>query len=318
MVNFLDGEVKDIAPCNLMTPEAEAVSHAVGEAMRRLQGWSASLPLYAGISQVPEPVLDLMAAELNTQYYGQGLPRKIKERIVSQALKWHMRAGTCLTLEEYLSTLYEGGRIEEWHMYGGEPYCFRAIVTVGGDERVELGEGDAARERIMAYKNVRSWLDALVFRLLFSYGVPVRHEGAITIRSGYYPRYNLGHLHLDGSWKLDGGKGLDGYDSSEPMDFYPCTLGMRAQAGEPADAASKICVRAGAGNAVGASAAVKFQACAKASTGKGERLRFSAGAKIHAGHEASMTEYRYVGHMDGTWKLDGGRKLDAQIIHHTL
>ena len=74
------------------------------------------------IDEVPEPVLDLMALELNTQYYEQSLPRETKERLVSQTLVWYMHAGTPSVLDEFLGTVLAGGYIEEWYEYGGEPY----------------------------------------------------------------------------------------------------------------------------------------------------------------------------------------------------
>ena len=46
--------------------------------------------LYAAISDVPESVLDLMALELNAQYYEQNLPRNVKEQLVEQTLLWYM------------------------------------------------------------------------------------------------------------------------------------------------------------------------------------------------------------------------------------
>ena len=43
MVEFLHGEIKDILPHNLLTPEIYSISYAVGEAMRR---WGRSAHLY--------------------------------------------------------------------------------------------------------------------------------------------------------------------------------------------------------------------------------------------------------------------------------
>ena len=94
MVEFLHGEIKDILPHNLLTPEIYSVSYAVGEAMRRWGRFCASVHLYAEISCVPEEVLDLMAIEMNTQYYDQSMNRKMKEQLIMQSLVWHLRAGT--------------------------------------------------------------------------------------------------------------------------------------------------------------------------------------------------------------------------------
>ena len=53
--------------------------------------------------------------------------------MVRQTLSWYIYGGSRGTLEEYLSTLYDGGTTQEWHEYGGSPYFFKAIVTISQD-----------------------------------------------------------------------------------------------------------------------------------------------------------------------------------------
>ena len=113
MIDFHSGEIKDIMPVNLRTPQALAISYAVGQAMARFRKYLKALPLYAQISQVPEEILDLMAVECGTQYYSQALPRNVKEKLIIQALTWYMHAGTPSVLSEFLGTVLMGGWIEE-------------------------------------------------------------------------------------------------------------------------------------------------------------------------------------------------------------
>ena len=110
MVEFLHGEIKDILPDNLLTPEIYSVSYAVGEAMRRWGRFCASVHLYAD--------------------------RKMKEQLIMQSLVWYLRAGTPSVLNEFLATVLGGGYIEEWMEYDGEPYHFRAYARV--DEGMEV------------------------------------------------------------------------------------------------------------------------------------------------------------------------------------
>ena len=105
MIDFHSGEIKDIMPVNLRTPQALAISYAVGQAMARFRKYLKALPLYAQISQVPEEILDLMAVECGTQYYSQALPRNVKEKLIIQALTWYMHAGTPSVLSEFLGTV---------------------------------------------------------------------------------------------------------------------------------------------------------------------------------------------------------------------
>lgn len=162
MVDFWNGEIKHIAPINLMSAEAEAVSYAVREAMQKYQVYARALPLYATIEKVPEEALDLMALEMDTQYYDQTFSRKQKERLVTQTLAWYMHAGTPSILSEFLETILAGGYIEEWHDYNGKPYHFKAYAYAEGHE-IPLGYGKEVERQLKRYKNVRSWLEYFMF-----------------------------------------------------------------------------------------------------------------------------------------------------------
>ena len=63
-------------------------------------------------------------------------------------------------------------------------------------------------------------------RYLGKYEVPIEYENKIRFFSDFYPRFNLAVLKLDGTWKLDGGRKLNGYDSDETLDFYPVAMSI--------------------------------------------------------------------------------------------
>ncbi len=219
MIDFYNGEMKDIMPVNLLSPETKAISFAVRQAMKNLQEFSRACHLYGELSKVPEPVLDLLALELNTQYYDQTMPRKLKEQLVTQTTTWYMHAGTPGVLEEFLDTALDGGEIQEWFQYGGKPYYFKALVQVGEHE-IPLGYGLEAKRQIELYKNARSWLEHVAFIIKSKAYCAIDLKNAVRFIGKFYPRLNTPYLKLDGFWKLDGKK-LSGYGSDEKIDFYP-------------------------------------------------------------------------------------------------
>lgn len=228
MVDFLHGEIKDILPLNLLTPESRAVSFAVGEAMRRLGRFSAGIHLYAQISQVPEEALDLMAIEMNTQYYDQSMPRKMKERLIMQSLVWYMRAGTPSVLNEFLATVLGGGYIEEWMEYGGKPYHFRAYAKVDEDVVVPLGYVTEVKRQLNIYKNVRSWLEDFFLILQTKVTETVDTDSRLEVFSEFYARKNRAYLMIDGTWQLDSTYRLNGYRTEE-IEFCPARLTVSAE-----------------------------------------------------------------------------------------
>ena len=165
MINFSEADLLSVLPEHLEQVQTEALSAAVKEGLQKLQTYSRAASVYASIPELPDEVLNLLAVELRTQYYNPEDRRDRREKMVEQTLAWYLRGGTGSVLTEYLGALYQGGRLEEWYHYGGNPYFFKAIVDLALDDEIETGTGERITERIQAYKNVRSWLEELVFHI---------------------------------------------------------------------------------------------------------------------------------------------------------
>ena len=219
MVDFYHGEINDIMPYNLITPETQAVSFAVSQGLKKLQEYSQSSHLYGEISKTPESVLDLLALELNTQYYEQTMPRALKEQLIVQTTAWYMRSGTPGVLKEFLGAVLDGGEIKEWYQYNGSPYHFKAVVQVGEHE-ILPGYGSEVKRQIELYKNTRSWLEYVEFVINSKITCKICYANELRLRNRFFPRVNTPYLSLDGLWRLSDKK-LSGYDSDERIDFYP-------------------------------------------------------------------------------------------------
>lgn len=155
MIDLESGTLQDILPANLVTPETKALSYAFANAQKKMLEFAKVIHIYAELSRVPERVLDLMALELGTQYYDQSFTRDIKEKLILQTMVWYMHAGTPSVLDEFLGTVLDGGYIEEWYDYGGNPYFFRAYALTGNQE-FKPGYASDVKHQIEVYKNVRS------------------------------------------------------------------------------------------------------------------------------------------------------------------
>lgn len=260
MINFSEADLLSVLPEYLEQVQTEALSAAVKEGLQKLQTYSRAASVYASIPDLPDEVLNLLAVELRTQYYNPEDRRDRREKMVEQTLAWYLRGGTGSVLTEYLGALYQGGRLEEWYHYDGNPYFFKAIVDLALDDEIETGTGEKITERIQAYKNVRSWLEELVFHIGVQVPVPIEYENKIRFFSEFYPRFNLAVLKLDGRWKLDGGRKLNGYDSSETLDFYPVAMSVSVPVAVPVQAELSYRHEMTAVEAVKAEVALKVQA----------------------------------------------------------
>lgn len=317
MIDFRAGEIKDILPYNLSTPETQAVSFAIGEAMRRFWQFSRTSHLYAEIEQVPEPVLDLMAVEANTQYYSQSLPRKTKERLIMQTLVWYMRAGTPSVLDEFLKTVLAGGYIEEWFQYSGSPYHFKAYARAYEDRAIKPGYGTEIKQQLNAYKNARSFLESFAFILTTEILEDIEYSNQLQIRSDYFARNNRAFLLLDGSWILDGSYKLNGYKTVN-LDLYPLRAEMQSEWSVPV----KIMGVSGCRAAVSVRRETKTDLrIGSTATGKPKaegRMGLAWTQPVEKEIDCHLRVENNLWYLDGSALLDGSSFLDAEIFEYDL
>ncbi len=310
MINFSEADLLSVLPEHLEQVQTEALSAAVKEGLQKLQTYSRAASVYASIPELPDEVLNLLAVELRTQYYNPEDRRDRREKMVEQTLAWYLRGGTGSVLTEYLGALYQGGRLEEWYHYGGNPYFFKAMIDLELDDEIETGTGDKIAERIRAYKNVRSWLEELAFHIGIQVPVPIEYENKIRFFSEFYPRFNLAVLKLDGRWKLDGVRKLNGYDSSETLDFYPVAMSVSVPVAVPVQAAlSGSCFKMAAEEGVKVEAAQNIGIEAAESVKMEQKLTFQSEAGISVLQTTASMYKKNL--LNGSWKLNGSRKLDG-------
>ena len=161
MIEYKDSEIVQILPNILCSPEVKAISYAVGKALKQLLLCGERASVYAAIHKLRDEELDLLALELNAQYYDNNLNINVKRGIIKNAIKWHCSAGTPAAVQELIEVVFGAGSVREWWEYGGEPYFFRV--------RAEVSLTESAIDRftriIQNVKNTRSHLEAVeVFR----------------------------------------------------------------------------------------------------------------------------------------------------------
>ena len=121
-------------------------------------------------------------------------------------------------------------------------------------------------------------------RYLGKYEVPIEYENQIRFFSDFYPRFNLAVLKLDGTWKLDGGRKLSGYDSNETLDFYPVAMSVSVPVAVPVQAALSCRHEMTAVETVEAEAALKVQTGVEEvpETGQNIALQMTASELVQA------------------------------------
>ncbi len=158
LISYYDGQITDILPWHISdSPEVKALGYALNKGTKLLYRYAQRLYLWTNIDSQPENVLDLMAAELRTQYYNQSLDIESKRRLVKNTLVWYMTAGTPEAVEELIAAIFGEGEVKEWFEYDGQPYCFKVITNA----ILTPDTSDFFTMMIQRVKNTRSHLDAI-------------------------------------------------------------------------------------------------------------------------------------------------------------
>lgn len=158
MISYYDGQLTDILPGNIAkNPEVCALSYALQCGTQILHHYYQKLYIYSDISRQPEEILDLLAAELRTQYYSSDLSLDVKRQLVRNSLVWYMTAGTPAAVEELVSSVFGEGEVSEWFEYGDLPFYFK-IKT---DTALTPDINNFFIDMIQKVKNTRSHLRSI-------------------------------------------------------------------------------------------------------------------------------------------------------------
>lgn len=112
------------------------------------------------VERMPEWRLDEMAWEMNLLWYDYTADVSIKRAQIAGAKEYYTRLGTKTAVERAIGDVYGSGRVEEWNVFGGEPYTFRVYTA---DPEVALSKRQRFLELLEVVKNVRSTLESIVY-----------------------------------------------------------------------------------------------------------------------------------------------------------
>lgn len=158
MIRLKDSNITDILP-EVFTadPKITALGYAIQKAMQRFLSYSQTTSVYSTIDSADDSVLDMLAAELDTQYYDATLDLTTKRNLVKNTLIWHMTSGTPAAVEELVAAVFGEGEVKEWFEYGDDPFYFKVITNALMTENMS-DQFTAMLDRV---KNARSHIRAI-------------------------------------------------------------------------------------------------------------------------------------------------------------
>lgn len=140
MIRLHDGQITDLLLNRLRRNlEIQSLSFAILQEKQRILRLADSTRTAAAIDELPEEVLDALAVELRTQYYGVDLPIETKRSLIKNTFLWYQKAGTVAAVKELATVAYGDCNVQEWFQYGGKPGYFKVETVNPGNAFENLG-----------------------------------------------------------------------------------------------------------------------------------------------------------------------------------
>lgn len=140
------------------TKKTKAYALAEKDVRQMIYDYAINTMLYEHLDKQKDSVLDLMAAEMKTQYYSSDMDHDTKVKMIQNTIRWHILAGTPSAVQEMVKTVFGSGEVIEWFDYNGSPFCFK-IKT---DEDLNHDIMIRFREMIKKVKNTCSTLEEIM------------------------------------------------------------------------------------------------------------------------------------------------------------
>lgn len=183
-------------------PEINALGRAIAEQLQITAQQIRQNIIYARIDELDEQTLDILAYDLHVDWYDYSYPIEVKRRTIKDSVKIHRRLGTKYAVETALGAVFPGTRVEEWFEYEGDPYTFRVIINAT-ENGVTAAQQAAVLERVIFYKNLRSHLEAVRFKVEKKAAVHIGGVHSIGTRLEVWP-YLAGNIETRGTMFVAG------------------------------------------------------------------------------------------------------------------
>lgn len=126
MIKLKQANILNILPCQFKDDiKLNALSYAIQNLTNELLSYADKTCVYSNIECLSNEILDILAIEMQTQYYDETLPLEIKRKLIQNTLNWYVKAGTTSCVEEFAKVFGDEAEVLEWFEYGGRPFYFK-------------------------------------------------------------------------------------------------------------------------------------------------------------------------------------------------
>lgn len=118
--------------------------------------------IFPRIDELSETLLDILAWDFKVDWWDYSYSLQEKRNTLRRSWYVHKHMGTPSAVEAALSAIYPNSKVEEWYVYGGEPYHFRLLIPVDA-ATLDAEKHAKVLSLVSFYKNLRSVLDSVEY-----------------------------------------------------------------------------------------------------------------------------------------------------------
>lgn len=260
-------------------------------------------------------VVSASAVMLPVHGQDRDMPRLLSEAVEDYRTRLSMKAliasmaGTKESLELCLKSLGFDGEIIPYFLIDNTRWAEFLVKIYFPLDDTRFINMDTIRGQIRGLKPA-SAKDNYLFDFNANYLVGVNYNNRIRFSIGFYPRYNLSFLHLDGTWSLAGERIISGYNSAELLDFYPITSRYLIILSEEVRPGEQLKLLQEVVESITASSGIVGRANAVESISDKENMTLRT--KLQNQANIDQVRVTVMNKLDG-WKMDSTRKLNGGL-----
>ncbi|MEW6488628.1 MAG: phage tail protein I [Thermodesulfobacteriota bacterium] len=164
-------------PADLLPPNATPQERALARAAARVSEVPVPVAALWNPATCPAALLPWLAWALSVDHWESGWSEAVKRAAIGESLGLHAKKGTPWAVERaFVVAGAPNATVVEWWEYAGDPYRFQVEIDLAENE-VTLELERRLLATVDAWKNVRSWMDGIVYRVACAGPVPSFAQG---------------------------------------------------------------------------------------------------------------------------------------------
>lgn len=177
--SIFDPKLAELIPPSVgYDQQMQAVAEALDLHLAQLSADAKQCILLPRLDELDEKLINLLGNQWHVDFWDDQVSLADKRNLIRTSVARHRIRGTPAATEEIARVVFKLTNLTEWFEYGGlEPYYFRLLIDISkDDEDTSRAAINRLYRALDIVKNVRSWLEKIIFTVNYAEKFPELHE----------------------------------------------------------------------------------------------------------------------------------------------